>query len=203
MNISFSKPPFLGSMLVFVGVAQKYQYHIGTIFSHTQPVERMLRLYLLWSFYTQVNHPRNFESKKTGSSKNGEDMKLPIFPPVKDGDSWQNPGMGGGNILVRYLSGSTSIHQAEKTGRRQQPWSFNFTHTLLKLCTGDTRKGVVFAGLTPTKGENKRNERFAICPRLSGTVVMRHPRPSTVEAKAKNQKKCIGSKRWKTMPQLA
>lgn len=69
MNISFSKPPFLGSMLVFVGVAQKYQYHIGTIFSHTQPVERMLQLYLLWSFYTQVNHPRNFESKKLGVPK--------------------------------------------------------------------------------------------------------------------------------------
>lgn len=153
MNISFSKPPFLGSMLVFVGVAQKCQYHIGTIFSHTQPVERMLRLYLLGSFYAQVNHPRNFESQKNWESQKRWRHETPFFwTPGPWWKTWQkNPGRG-----VRKLSWCIDYRIHIYTS------GFNFTfNTLLKLYTGDTRKGVVLCRFfTPRRGENKRNSRY-------------------------------------------
>lgn len=114
MKISFSKPSFLGSMLVFVGVAQKYQYHIGTIFSHTQPVERMLRLYLLWSFYTQVNHQRNFESpKKLGVPKKRWRHETPFLEPLGP-YLFSTP-------LVRWFRIHIHTWGPKKTGRRPVP----------------------------------------------------------------------------------
>ena len=144
-------------MLVFVGVAQKYQYHIGTIFSHTQPVERMLRLYLLWSFYTQVNHQRNFESPKNWESqKQWVFMKLPIFPPLWMVIPGKTRGMGaklagwrGRKLSWLMLSGSTSIHRAS-TSPSTPFWSST---------PATRRKGVVLCRFfTPRKGENKRND---------------------------------------------
>lgn len=64
---------------------------------------------------------------------------------------------------------------------------FNFTTTpFSRQKTGDTEEGRRLCRFfTPRRGENKSND--VICPRLSGTVAMCHPRPSTVAGKNKKQ----------------